>query len=179
MVKVINRCYFREKLHIKNEMLLLAFELSSKVVTIAIAKFVVKRTCYAMMRTGTKTLLIALLRSALQPVAKFFSRWSKANIHSLYRAIFHGLTFQLKLFIKTTALMLLALVFEDEDLDLTTTQLLFRISMIIAVTMATKKAIKQMYQPKSSSWMANKTTTFALHKLVTKLIKIPLIKLLL
>lgn len=187
LFKIILKYYVRGylKSYIDSEVLFELLDLTSKALTIAIAKFAIKWAVYAALRTAAKSLLISSMRSIAKPVTKFLRKRDKNNLNNIYQTILiFAVKFQLKVIIKTIAILLLSFVFANEQMSITLAQLMFRISLILGVKTGAKrfcKILKAKSKKKecTDSAPVDRVLLFALQKLVTKLIKIPLIKILL
>lgn len=193
LLKIIIKYYIRGylKAHIDNKAIFELIELTSKALTIAIAKCAIKWALYPALRTAAKTFLIASLKSMVKPFSSPLIKGVKGASLSLIGTVTKfTLTLSVKVVIKTIALQMLMFVFENEATQLALHQLMFRVSLILMVKMSAKRVCK-MGKNKSSpskgtddpssdmSAPVDKIMMFAIQKLVTKLVKIPLIKILL
>lgn len=175
-------------------------DLLSKALTISIAKILIKRAIYPALRTAMKTLLIAGIKTLIKPWMKKIKNQNKSNeVESssssstvLNKIIRFSLTIQIKTIIKTIALHLLWLMFEKNNNNNQINDLpglMFRVAVIILVKTVAKRICKMAKKKKDKIDSNNQQTItqqqppvdqillFATQKLVTKLIKIPLIKL--
>ncbi|XP_075679587.1 uncharacterized protein LOC142645924 isoform X1 [Dermatophagoides pteronyssinus] len=194
ILKIFIKYYVRSyiQFYIKNITINDIIDLLSKATTIAIAKIAIKRALYPALRTAMKTMLIAGLKTLIKSWMKKIKNQNKLNIDSvLDKIIRFSLTIQIKTIIKTIALHILWLVFEKNKNDQINNLpgLMFRVAVIITVKMAAKRTCKMAKKKKDkmnleklennsnpSSPPVDQILLFAIQKLVTKLIKIPLIK---
>ena len=222
LIKYYVRGYF--KAAISSKALFELLDLTSKALTIAIAKCAIKWALYPALRTAAKTLLIASLRSLLKPITSPLIKGAKKQGAISEKQPQNGpplassslkfaLTLGVKVVIKTTALEMLVLVFENEATQLPLHQLMARVTLILLVKMGAKRVCKlgkqRVIQQKElssnkkcdtssssdeaaddvkgnnnssvldTSAPVDKMLMFAIQKLVTKLVKIPVIKMLL
>lgn len=192
ILKIFIKYYIQSYIHfyIQNESINELIDLLSKAMTIAIAKIAIKHSFYPALRTAMKTLLIAGLKTLIKPwMKKIKNKNEKIQTSVLLNKIIRfALTIQIKTIIKTIALHLLWLVFEKNDNQFNRLPgLMFRVAVIIMVKMAAKRTCKMAKKKKNKTDNMDGQTLpppppvdqvllFAIQKLVTKLIKIPLIK---
>ena len=194
ILKIFIKYYVRSyiQFYIKNITINDIIDLLSKATTIAIAKIAIKRALYPALRTAMKTMLIAGLKTLIKSWMKKIKNQNKLDIDSVLNKIIRfSLTIQIKTIIKTIALHILWLVFEKNKNDQINNLpgLMFRVAVIITVKMAAKRTCKMAKKKKDkmnleklennsnpSSPPVDQILLFAIQKLVTKLIKIPLIK---
>lgn len=194
------------KRNISNSTICLIIKLLSKALTIMIAKIIIKCSLYPAIRTALKTLLIAGLKTTIKPVTKRIKKDKNKLSSKLDKLINTIVSIKIKLTIKIIALQTLWLVF-DNHVEQTFPGLIFRVFAIITVKMAAKRLCKLTKKKNQCNLMVfsddnenifinnecnvndsqlvdnskpvNQILSFALQKLVTKLVKIPLIKILL
>lgn len=191
--------------NISNSTICLIIKLLSKASTIMIAKIIIKCSLYPALRTALKTFLIAGLKTTLKPVTKRIKKDKNKLSSKLDKLINTIVSIKIKITIKIIALQTLCLVF-DNHVEQTFLGLIFRVFAIITVKMAAKRLCKLAKKKNQCNLMVgddnekiivnndsnvndiqlvdnskpvNQLLSFALQKLVTKLVKIPLIKILL
>lgn len=203
LLKIILKYYitvhFKSIFQTSNPALYHSINLFSKATTIAVAKLSIKWSLYPALRTAFKTFLIALFKALfkplLSPLLKRCKLVLKQNPQSdAYYATIYLVTLftniASKTVIKTLVLKMLTLLFVSSELShISLTWLMFRVAVIIVVKMIAKKGckwlktsnkVKQEIDPSpSSSAPVDKMLMFAIQKLVTKLVKIPVITILL
>lgn len=206
LIKYYIRGYLKAR--IASQTIFALLELASKALTIAIAKCAIKWALYPAFRTAAKTALIHSLRSFLKPITTPLIKGNKkgsspdaaTETNILRSSSFKfALSLAIKVVIKTTALEMLVFVFENEATQLPLHQLMARVTLILLVKMSAKRVCKmgkqRVIQAKEkqeklekeskkltegeTSAPVDKMLMFAIQKLVTKLVKIPLIKMLL
>lgn len=194
LLKLIIKYYIRGylKAHIASKAFFELIELSSKALTIAIAKCAIKWALYPALRTASKTFLIASLKSIVKPFTSPLTKSPKGvSLDLSASCVRFVLNLSFKVLIKTIALEMLVVVFENEATQMPLHQLMARVTLILVVKMSAKRICKlgkQKTFPREkenddlgdiSAAPVDKMLMFAIKKLVTKLVKIPLIKMLL
>ena len=192
LLKLIIKYYIRGylKANISSKAVFEMIELISKALTIAIAKCAIKWALYPALRTSSITFLSASLKSIVKPFTSPLIKGTKgASLTMMNSFLKFVLTLSLKVVIKTIALEMLVVVFENEATQMPLHQLMSRVTLILLVKMSAKRLCKLGKQksiqtkdnddPSDTSAPVDKMMMFAIQKLVTKLIKIPLIKILL
>lgn len=160
---------------------------ASKAVTIALAKYALTGHLYSALRTASKTLLIVLLKSMLYPLSRRLKLSQSDPIVPKWVT-----NVSLEICIKTLALKLLLLVFERDEATccLSLPELMLRVALIIIAKKACKRyALDKIYKPNKKAKKSidpmdlqprpgDKLAMFAFQKLATKLVRIPVVKLL-
>ena len=189
IIKYCVRGYLKAKL--TNRTLFIIVDMISKSFTIAVAKIAIKWALYPALRTAAKTLLITSIRSLVKPFINPLIKGPKGmSLTRMESSIKFILKLFFKVIIKTVALEMLVVVFENEATQMPLHQLMLRVALILSVKMSAKRICKLNRTPKSKNKDGDDPTAtatapidkimqFAIEKLITKLVKIPLIKILL
>lgn len=134
------------------------FQLSSKVVTVSISKFLTKRSIRPVAKIALKTILIHGPRTLMSPIIRFLDPG---------RIPCYVFEFTIKLATKTGSILALGFIFNEKQ-ELAIGQLLLKLALILIIKLLAKRIISQFSMTPIKS--------FAVHKLVMKLVKIPLSK---
>jgi hypothetical protein len=160
----------------------------AKTLTIALCKAITRMAIFPVFRTAIKVFLILSLKAILKPVSGPVVKMLKNSVTEIqiiqYITKAISLLF-IKIIIKTIVIKFLILAFQTSYISYTLDAILIRVTIILTLKTIIKESMKPLVKNKNNSKKipkiksTRKIVIFIFRKVITKLLKLPLIKMLL